>query len=122
MPPLKILVAEDDRVSRDIVRAHLRRAGCDVTIAEDGQRALEILQSDRFDVALIDYNMPHYTGPEVAAAFREKEPPDQHLIMIALTASALVDDHERCRAAGMDDVTLNPSAATTSWKCWRMYS
>ena len=69
---------------------------------------MDILCTETFDVALIDYNMPYLIGPEVAQKYREQESADQHLTIIALTASALLEDHERCRAAGMDDVLSKP--------------
>lgn len=108
LPPLSVLIAEDDRVSREILTAQLKRIGCKVTVTEEGESALEELRNGEYDVALLDYNMPGLTGPEVTESYRETEAYDQHLPILATTAHGFEVDRHTCESAGMDSMLIKP--------------
>ncbi len=112
LPPLNILIAEDDRISREILSARLRKAGCSVTAVTVGDEAFQELvrRGPEFDVAILDYNMPGMTGPEVAEKYRQIESRDFRLPVIALTARGFESDRETCISAGMDIMLTKPLA------------
>jgi CheY-like chemotaxis protein len=110
---LQVLLAEDTEMNRLLVRILLTRIGCEVDEVEDGQQALEALARKRYDLVLMDCMMPVMDGYEATRILRAREaaagtPP---VPVIALTASAIAGDRERCRAAGMDDYMAKPFQA-----------
>ncbi len=105
---LLVLLAEDDPASRYVARRLLESLGCEVVVAEDGGAALECLQRGRYDLVLMDCQMPILDGLEVTRRFRASERSDQHTPIIALTAYAFDEDRERMLAAGMDDHEPKP--------------
>jgi CheY-like chemotaxis protein len=106
---LQILVAEDNVVNQRLAEHLLRGRGHFVTIANNGREALEILERQRFDLALVDVQMPEMDGLQLTAAIREKEKRTaEHLPIIAMTAYAMKGDRERCLEAGMDDYVAKP--------------
>jgi PAS domain S-box-containing protein len=106
---LRILLAEDNPVNRQLTVALLARRGHDVAVAENGRQALEALERDSFDLVLMDVQMPEMGGLEAVARIRERETgKDMHLPVIALTAHAMPRDRERCLAAGMDGYLAKP--------------
>jgi CheY-like chemotaxis protein len=110
--PLKVLVAEDNKVNQRLVLAILSGLGHEVTLVGDGREAVAAARGVDFDVALIDVHMPEMDGFEATAAIRafEKET-GRHLPIAALTASALKGDREACLAAGMDGYLAKPIRA-----------
>jgi PAS domain S-box-containing protein len=106
---LQILVAEDNVVNQRLAEHLLRGRGHYVTIANNGREALELLERQRFDLALVDVQMPEMDGLQLTAAIREKEKNTAgHLPIIAMTAYAMKGDRERCLEAGMDDYVAKP--------------
>ncbi len=105
---LRILLAEDNPINRSVTEALLTRAGHQVTVAEDGALAVELQAANRFDVILMDVQMPVMDGLEATRRIRSKETPGRHVPIIALTANVLREDVERCLAAGMDDHVGKP--------------
>jgi len=116
----RVLAVEDNRVNQEVIRGILRRAGCVVTLAENGALALERLAAESFDVVLMDCEMPVMDGLTATRALRAREaqvptgeaaagPPRQPVI--ALTAHALPAERERCLAAGVDDYLTKPVRA-----------
>jgi len=99
---LRILVVDDVLANRQIAQAMLRAAGHSVTLAEDGATALLALESQRFDVVLMDLQMPGMDGFEAARRIRAMPLPASEVAVIALTASVLPDQVEATRRAGMD--------------------
>ncbi|MEM9381183.1 MAG: response regulator [Planctomycetota bacterium] len=97
---LNVLVAEDNPVNQRIVAAHLRSFGCEFHIAANGREAVEAARAGRFDVILLDVQMPVMDGHEASRTLRA-EPRFRALPIIALTAGAGRHDVERSRAAGM---------------------
>ena len=101
-PTLAVLVVDDVLANRQIAQAMLRSAGHAVTLAEDGATALLALERQRFDVVLMDLQMPGMDGFETTRRLRAMPPPACETPVIALTASVLPDQVEAARRAGMD--------------------
>lgn len=107
---LRVLVCEDDPINRKALRAMLGRFGHDVMLAGDGERALELLQSERFDVLLTDIEMPGIDGFELIRRVREREQRDgvPHLPIIATTAHAGEEQRHRLLGVGADEHLPKP--------------
>jgi signal transduction histidine kinase/DNA-binding response OmpR family regulator len=99
---LDVLVVDDVLANRQIAQAMLRSAGHSVTLAEDGATALLALGRQRFDVVLMDLQMPGMDGFETTRRIRALPAPAGEVAVIALTASVLPDQVEATRRAGMD--------------------
>jgi signal transduction histidine kinase/CheY-like chemotaxis protein len=106
---LRILVAEDNPVNQELVGSLLRKRGHAPTIARNGLEAVEAIRAGRFDLVLMDVQMPEMDGVQATAAIRAHERPmKRHTPIIAMTASAMSGDRERCLAAGMDGYVSKP--------------
>src|SRR5712692_3188433 len=109
---LHILMAEDKLVNQKLAVHMLQKRGHKVAVVANGREALAVLEKSgwsRFDLALMDVQMPVMGGFEATAAIREKEKSTgRHLPIIALTADAMKGDRERCLQAGMDDYLSKP--------------
>ncbi|HYG88672.1 MAG TPA: response regulator [Azospirillum sp.] len=106
---LRILMAEDERMTQIVAAALLRRAGHAVTVVDDGRAALEAIEAQPFDLVLLDLHMPEMDGLEALRRIRAL--PDRDKAggrVVLLTASAVPEDVERCRAAGADAVLSKP--------------
>jgi signal transduction histidine kinase/ligand-binding sensor domain-containing protein/CheY-like chemotaxis protein len=111
-PGLHILLAEDNLVNQQLARRLLERRGHSVTIANTGREALECLERARFDVVLMDVQMPDMDGLEATAEIRAKgRGTGAHIPIIALTARSMQEDRDRCLAAGMDAFVTKPIKA-----------
>ena len=112
LPPdkrLHILLAEDNSVNQRLAASLLERRGHRVTIAGNGKEALAALERYRFDMILMDVQMPEMGGFEATAAIREKErETGAHMPIVAMTAHAMKGDRERCLEAGMDEYIAKP--------------
>jgi CheY-like chemotaxis protein/nitrogen-specific signal transduction histidine kinase len=107
--PLRILVAEDNPVNQTLVSRILVRAGHTVAVAANGQEAVEMCSSGRFDLILMDVQMPVLDGFEATARVRELDRArGVRTPVIALTANAMKGDRERCLGAGMDGYISKP--------------
>jgi CheY-like chemotaxis protein len=116
---LRILLAEDNPVNRTLAVRLLEKQGHTVTIATNGQEALDALEQHPCDLVLMDVQMPEMDGLEATKAIRAREgQAPRHparaarLPIVALTAHALNGDRERCLAAGMDDYLSKPIRPT----------
>lgn len=110
---LHILLAEDNPVNQKLAVSILQKRGHSVVVAENGKQAIDILQSDRFDLILMDVQMPLMDGLETTAAIRERElDTGEHISIIAMTAHAMKGDRERCLEAGMDGYISKPIHAS----------
>ncbi|MGQ7274384.1 response regulator [Marinobacter sp. V034] len=107
---MKVLLVEDNPVNRTLTRRLLEKLGCDVTTANDGEAALGLLQWHRFDMIFMDCVMPKVDGFEATRRLRklENERELSHVPVVALTASAMEQDEEKCRHAGMDAFVAKP--------------
>ncbi len=106
---LTVLVAEDNAVNQEVLTAMLSSLGCRVTLAHDGHEALEAIARTPFDIVLMDCQMPGLDGLAATRLIREKESGTQrHLPIVAVTASATIEERARCLDAGMDDVLAKP--------------
>jgi CheY-like chemotaxis protein/HPt (histidine-containing phosphotransfer) domain-containing protein len=107
--PLHVLVAEDNATNQKLVGALLDQRGCLVTMVANGREAVEKAREQRFDLILMDVQMPEMGGLEAAAAIRRDEAAaGTHTPIVALTAHAMAGDRERCLAAGMDAYLAKP--------------
>jgi len=106
---LRALVAEDNAVNRLVVTKALEREGHVVHSANNGREAVEAWQRDRFDLILMDCQMPEIDGYEATRAIRALErSTGGHTRIVAVTANAMKGDRERCLAAGMDEYLAKP--------------
>lgn len=105
----KILLAEDDVVSRNMVTIMLKQKNFEVIAVENGVEALSAFEKNKFDLILMDVNMPYMDGYSATASIRKKEKAMNYRTpIIAMTAYALKGDREKCLEAGMDDYISKP--------------
>jgi CheY-like chemotaxis protein len=104
----KVLVVEDNVVNQQVAKRFLQRLGCEVVVAENGQRGVEEYSRDQFALVLMDVQMPVMDGLAATRAIRAQELAGHRVPIVALTASAMTDELERCTAAGMDAMLAKP--------------
>ena len=109
VPPV-VLIVEDIQVNLFLARALVTKLVPDVQIlqATNGQEALDVLAEERVDLVLMDVQMPGMDGLTATRLLRDREGEDQHIPVVALTAGALNEEQQRCRAAGMDGFLSKP--------------
>jgi signal transduction histidine kinase/ActR/RegA family two-component response regulator len=105
---LRVLVVEDNPVNQRVTASVLRHAGHEVRTAETGTAAVSAVGEERFDVVLMDCQMPEMDGYEATRRIRALEEGGGRTPIIALTAHDLKGDRERCLRAGMDDYLAKP--------------
>jgi signal transduction histidine kinase/ActR/RegA family two-component response regulator len=105
---LSILLAEDNLVNQRVAMTMLSKMGHRITLATNGLEALEQWRKSDFDLILMDVQMPEMTGLEATAQIRREEAIGAHITIVAMTASAMSEDRDRCLAAGMDDFISKP--------------
>jgi len=105
---LRVLVAEDNPTNQIIAQHMLEKLGCQVVVAADGIEALAQLTESAFDVVLMDCQMPALNGYEATRQLRQLPIENASIAVIALTASAVAGDREKCLEAGMDDYLTKP--------------
>jgi CheY-like chemotaxis protein len=108
----KILLAEDNPVNQLVAVRLLERRGHQVTVAADGREAVAAVERERFDLVLMDVQMPEMDGFEATTTIRRAETgTGRHLPIFAMTAHAMKGDEEQCRIAGMDGYLPKPIRA-----------
>jgi len=106
---MKILLVEDSPVNRLVAVRLLEKNGYQVIVAVNGREAIEKLDQEKVDMALMDVQMPEMDGFEATRLIRAKETKTaRHLPIVAMTAHAMKGDRERCLEAGMDDYLTKP--------------
>jgi CheY-like chemotaxis protein len=108
---LQILLVEDNTINQILAQRLVRKKGHTVVVANSGREALDALENGRFDLILMDIQMPEMSGLEVTAEIRRREKQrgsGEHIPIIATTASVMREDRERCFEAGMDAYIAKP--------------
>ena len=108
---LKILLAEDNWINQRIAILTFRQLGISIDIASNGQEALDMYRQNKYDLIMMDLQMPVMDGLESTRQIRilEKETEnDHHVYIVALTANAISEMKEDCIIAGMDDFMEKP--------------
>ena len=104
----RILVAEDNAINRAVAKGFLGLRGLEADFVENGEQAVMAVRTRRYDLVLMDMEMPVMDGLQAAQAIRQLDGPAGRVPIIALTAHALSGASERCRAAGMNDFVTKP--------------
>ncbi|MCK5580200.1 MAG: response regulator [Candidatus Omnitrophica bacterium] len=104
---IKVLVVEDNQLSRDLIEVYLSVLGCQVEFAWDGEKAVEMVRENHYDICLMDLQMPVMDGEEAAKIIRADG--NQELPIVVITARVLEEDRENClKAAGVTDYLFKP--------------
>lgn len=113
MRTLNILVADDNETNRIVIEAILRRAHHFVTLADDGEQAMDIMAKDSFDLIILDMQMPNLSGIDVTRMLRMSEPSHDTKPIIILSANATREAHDEAMAAGATAYITKPVTADT---------
>ncbi|MBK7890048.1 MAG: response regulator [Bdellovibrionales bacterium] len=109
IPPQRVLVAEDNVINQKIIEALLKKMGHRVDLADDGEKAVEKYRTNRYDLVLMDIQMPVLNGYQATAILREiQRDRNEATPIIALTAHAMKGDREKCLRNGLDDYLSKP--------------
>ena len=103
-----VLLVEDNQLNQMVAEGMLRLLGETSRCVGNGLQAVEELLTTAYGVVLMDVQMPELDGYQATRRIRAELPPERQPYIIALTANAMAEDAERCRAAGMDDYVAKP--------------
>lgn len=110
--PRRILVVEDNLVNQKLMEVLLKSGGYDITVASNGEEAVQLAITNPFDAILMDVQMPVMDGVSASRKIREWErdlpPPGRHVPIIAVTAHVMKWNRDQCIRAGMDDFLAKP--------------
>ena len=109
---VRVLIVEDIISNQDVMKIFLEPEGCEIMCADNGVQALEALQSQDFDVVLMDIRMPEMDGIEATRLIRDKSSRNYAVPIIALTADATAETNAQCMAAGANIFLTKPIIAT----------
>lgn len=106
---LRVLLVEDNQINRILVSTLLQKSGIEVDIAINGLEALRVYEKEKYDLIIMDLQMPEMSGYEATRKIREKEKETgEHQWIIAMTASNMPGDREKCLDVGMDEYISKP--------------
>lgn len=106
--PLKLLVAEDNKINQMVIQGILSKMGHSVDLAENGQQAIDAVLQSSYDLVLMDVQMPVMDGLSATYEIRRMPPPKGNVTIIAITANAMPGDVEKCILAGMNSYLSKP--------------
>ncbi len=118
---LNILLVEDNLINQKLAVALLKREGHRITLADNGQIALDILAKQQFDLVLMDMMMPVFDGLQATRCFRATEQ-SRRTPIVAMTANVMPGDRERCLQAGMDDYLSKPISVSELNRVLALYA
>ncbi|NND92520.1 MAG: response regulator, partial [Granulosicoccus sp.] len=104
----RVLLVEDNPVNQDVAMGMLEQLGCEVVLATDGQLAVELGEVEKYDIVLMDCQMPTMDGYEATRRIKSDGALNAPTPVVALTANAMEGDREKCLSAGMDDYVSKP--------------
>jgi PAS domain S-box-containing protein len=116
-----VLLVEDNAVNQKVAQKYLEKLGITSDLARNGAEAVEAWQHGRYDLILMDCQMPVMDGFEASREIRRREQDGQHVPIVALTANALASDRSNCLAAGMDEHLPKPLELTKLEACFARY-
>lgn len=116
-----ILVAEDNLINQEVAKAMLSQLGYEVSIAEDGQKVLETLAVKNYDLIFMDCHMPNIDGFEATRQIRQLNSAKANIPIIALTASVMPSNRQKCFEAGMNDYLSKPVKSADFQKILKFY-
>lgn len=119
---LDILVAEDNITNQIVIRGMLKKLGHKITIVNNGIEAVDAVQTNHYDLILMDQDMPEMDGLEAARKIRQLGPAFAQLTIIAMTAHTSIDIKEKCLDAGMNDYLQKPATLAQIDQKIRSYS
>ncbi|MFK7772470.1 MAG: response regulator [Saprospiraceae bacterium] len=105
---ITILLAEDNKLNQIVATKHLKKYGFEIDVADNGKIAIDMLHKKKYDLILMDINMPVMDGIEATMQIRQLNIPQSSILIVAMTASVLAKDTKKCLAAGMDDFISKP--------------
>jgi CheY-like chemotaxis protein/HPt (histidine-containing phosphotransfer) domain-containing protein len=104
----RVLLVEDNPVNQDVAIGMLEQLGCEVVLATDGQNAVDMSRREKYDIVLMDCQMPTMDGYEATRRLKRDGSLNAPTPIVALTANAMDGDREKCLEAGMDDYVSKP--------------
>jgi two-component system sensor histidine kinase/response regulator len=107
-PAAHVLVADDVEINREVVRQQLEQIGCMVDLAASGREAVAQCRAHLYDLVLMDCHMADLDGFQATETIRAERGPNRATPIVALTASAIADERERCATSGMNDYLTKP--------------
>jgi CheY-like chemotaxis protein/HPt (histidine-containing phosphotransfer) domain-containing protein len=107
-PGVRVLVAEDNEVNRELLSRQLAKLGAQVEVVESGQAAVDAVRVHRYDVVLMDFHMPDVDGPHAARAIRAIAGERGSVAIVAVTGAGTADERAACLGAGMTEILQKP--------------
>jgi len=121
-PKVQILLVEDDRINQMVAEMMLNELGCQISIANHGQEAIDLTAVHDYDLVFMDIHMPVLDGYTAVRRIRQSEiNTGKRLLIIAMTANALASDRDKCLAEGMNDVLIKPVSKTALSKMMKKW-